>query len=166
MKADTNPYAAPLAPLPEQATRVRITAVLIGAAIGNGIFYAVISVLGMGYFWLLVLQGVPTEQLYVHAYASTPYLVVAHAVGFVCMVPGGYWSARLSPNAGTATALWAAAAMAALATLDYVAPYEFPIPGWSRVVSLLGPFPAFWLGAVLWTREVEARGRTDVDEVR
>jgi hypothetical protein len=166
MQTETNPYAAPRAPLPEPAPSGRITAVLIGASIGNGIAYAVLALLGMGYFWLLAMQGVPTEQLYAHAFASTYYLVFAHAVGSVCLVPGGYWSARLSPNAGTAAALWAAAIVAALAALDHLAPFELPIPAWSRVASLLAPFPAFWLGAVLRAREVKARARTDVGEVR
>ena len=166
MQTETNPYAAPRAPLPEHAPSTRITAVLIGASIGNGIAYAVLAALVMGYFWLLVLQGVPTEELYAHAFASTYYLAFAHAVGFVCLLPGGYWSARLSPDSGTTDALWAGAIVAALASLDHLAPYELPTPTWSRLVSLLAPFPAFWLGAALRAREVEARARTDDGEVR
>jgi hypothetical protein len=166
MQNETNPYAAPRAPLPEPEPSARITAVLTGASIGNGIAYAVLAALGMGYFWLLVLQGVPTEALYAHAFASTYYLVFAHAVGFMCLVPGGYWSARLSPNSGIAAALWAAATLAALSALDLLAPYELPIPAWSRVASLLEPFPAFWLGALLRAREVDARARADGGEAR
>lgn len=152
MQTDINPYATPHAPPPEQASRKFLTAVLIGAAIGNGIAYAVLWVVSIGFLWLLTLQGVPTEELYVRAYASTPYLVLANAVAFVCLLPGGYWSARLSPSNGTAAALLAALVMAALAALEYIAPYQLPLPTWSRVVSLLSPFPAFWLGAVIWRR--------------
>ncbi|ODU46710.1 hypothetical protein [uncultured Aquimonas sp.] len=165
MQTDSNPYAAPRTPLAEQATRLRITAVLVGAAIANGIYFGVMSVLGLGYFWLLVLQGVPTDQLYAHAYASTPYIAFAHVVGFACMVPGGYWSARLSPNAGKAAAQWAAVVLSALAALDYLSPYEFPVPLWSRLASLLGPFPAFWFGAVLWSRDVEAPAQSGSGDV-
>lgn len=158
MQTETNPYAAPRAPLSEQATRSFISVVLLGAAIGNGFYYAAISVLGMGYFWLLVLQGVPTGQLFVHVYASSAYLVFAHSVGFICMVTGGYWSARLDEEKGSSAALWAAAVLSALAILDHLAPYDLPIPAWSRVVSVLAPFPAFWLGARLRGRQRVQRG--------
>jgi hypothetical protein len=162
MQTDINPYATPHAPLPEPVARKFLTAVLIGAAIGNGIAYAVLWVVSIGFLWLLTLQGVPTEELYVRAYASTPYLVFAQAVAFVCLLPGGYWSARLSPSNGTAAALWAAFVMTALVALEYIAPYQLPIPAWSRVLSLLSPFPAFWLGAVIWHRKDAARTRKSV----
>jgi hypothetical protein len=162
MQTDINPYATPHAPPPEQASRPRLTAVLIGAAIGNGIAYAVLAVIGLGFLWLLRLQGVPIEELYVRMFASTPYLVLAHTAALICMLPGGYWSARLSPSKGTAAALWAAVLMAAFAALDLIAPYELPLPAWSRPVSLLSPFPAFWLGAVIWYRRDAARSQKPV----
>lgn len=162
MQTDINPYATPHAPPPEQASHPRLTAVLIGAAIGNGIAYAVLWVISIGFLWLLTLQGVPTEELYFRAYASTPYLVLAQTVAFICLLPGGYWSARLSPSNGAAVALWAALLIAGLAALEYISPYQQPLPAWSRVVSLVSPFPAFWLGAVIWYRRDAARSQKPV----
>lgn len=153
---DPNPYLAPQAPLLDPSTRAPLTAVVIGAAVGYGFVYVVLILINFGYFWLLTLQGVPQEALYYRALASTPFLLFCHAAMCPCMAAGGYWSARLSPGGAVRAALWSAALVAALALLDNFAPFDLPIPLWSRVLAVLLPFPAFWLGALLWRRQRDA----------
>jgi hypothetical protein len=142
-----NRYAAPNAPLDENTPSSSATAVLIGAAIGNGISYAVLFVFGLVFLWSLALQGVPTQDLYVKAHQSTSYLAFAHVVGFLCLIPGGYWSARLSPHKPLLTALLAGGIVAAFTATANLIPYELPIPLWSRITSVVTAFPAFALGA-------------------
>ena len=147
-----NRYAAPNAQLEESTTGNSGTAVLIGAAIGNGISYAVLFVFGLVFLWSLALQGVPTQDLYVKAYQSTSYLAFAHIVGFLCLIPGGYWSARLSPNKPLLAALLAGGIVAAFTATTNLIPYELPIPLWSRITSVVAAIPAFGLGAAWWRR--------------
>ena len=147
-----NRYAAPNAPLNEHVPSSSGTAVLVGAAIGYGISYAVLFVLGLVFLWALVLQGVPTQDLYAKAYQSTTYLAFAHSIGFLCMLPGGYWSARLSPTKPLLPALLAGGIVAMLAAAANLMPYELPIPLWSRITSVIAAVPAFALGAAWWRR--------------
>jgi hypothetical protein len=98
------------------------------------------------------MQGVPTQELYSRAYQSTPYLVFGHALGFLCLLQGGYWSARLSKDKPLLTAALAGGLLAAFSLLTNFLPYEFPIPLWSRIASVVESVPAFWFGALWWQR--------------
>jgi hypothetical protein len=158
---NSNPYTPPLAPvdIPEAAGN-STTAILIGVVIGTGTAYIVLTLVGLAFFWILVAQGVPAHELYVRAYQSTTYLVFAHFLGFLCSLPGGYWSARLDRTRNYGNALFAGSLVSGLALLQFCIPYELPIPYWSRVASIVLPLPAFFLGAVWWQRKCSAQGRT------
>ncbi len=153
---DPNPYTPPQAPLVDHSTRSPLAAVVVGAAVGYGLVYVALVLINFGYFWTLTLQGVPQEELYYRALGSTAFLLFGHLAMCPCMVAGGYWSSRLSPGGAVGAALSSAALVAALALLDMFGPFDLPIPFWSRVLSLVLPFPAFWLGAMLWRRHREA----------
>jgi hypothetical protein len=145
-----NPYAPPSAAA--ENTRPgsgRSVAVLVGAAIGNGIAYAVLSISGLVLLWVLTAQGVPAQELYSRAYQSNAYLLFAHFVGLVCLLPGGYWAARLSREGPVLSALLAGSLVSVFTLAQNFVPYNFPIPLWSRVASIAIPIPAFALGA-LW----------------
>lgn len=147
-----NPYAAPTSEMKEiEPVDSAATAILIGVAIGTGTAYAILSLSGLVFLWILTTQGVPAQQLYVRAYQSTGYLLLAHALGFLCELPGGYWSARLSNIRPANNALLAGLLGSALAFAQNLTPYELPVPVWSRIVSIVVPVPAFLLGA-LWQR--------------
>jgi hypothetical protein len=145
-----NPYAAPDANADLQMPTGRLQAILVGAAVGNGIAYAVFGISGLAFMWVLVAQGVPTQELYVRAYAATGYLAFAHLLGFLSLVPGGYWSVKLSPDDSSSAALVAGALVAVLSLLGNLIPYDTPVPYWSRIASVVLPIPAFMLGA--WWR--------------
>lgn len=147
-----NPFAAPNAPLSEPLPKSGAAAVFVGAAVGNGTSYVVLFMFGLVFFWVLVAQGVPTQELYARAYQSTSYLLFAHFIGLICLVPGGYWSARLSPDRPVVYALLAGAVVSAFSVLSNLLPYDLPIPLWSRVASVILPFPGFLLGAVCCRR--------------
>jgi hypothetical protein len=156
MSATPNPHASLGAEAggPGQSTS-GAAAVMIGAAIGIGVAYAVLFVCGLIFLWVLVAQGVPAADTYARAYESTRYLVFAHAVGFLCGVPGGYWSARLSAARPLRSAVLSGALVVLFTFLQNLIPYYLPVPLWSRTVAVLVPLPAFVCGAWLWLR----RGR-------
>jgi ABC-type methionine transport system permease subunit len=128
------------------------TAVFIGAAIGMALSYVVLFIFGLIFLWTLVAQGVPGNESYARAYESTPYLVFAHLVGFLCLLPGGLWIARLSAHTSIRHALYAGLLVALFSLIGNLVPYYLPIPFWSKVASVLLPVPAFILGARLHTR--------------
>lgn len=147
-----HPYAAPKSSLEEFIPGSSGTAALIGAAIGNGISYAVLYVITIIFLWVLTWQGVSVQDLQVKLYQSMAFLVVAHSVGFLCLIPGGYWSARLRPQKPMATALLAGGIVAMFTAITNILPYEDTTPVWSRIVSVVSIFPAFAFGAALWQR--------------
>jgi hypothetical protein len=129
-----------------------VSAVVIGAAIGNGLSYAVLFTMGLVFLWALVARGVPGHEAYGRAYESTWYLVFAHSGGFLCLVPGGLWAARLSARSHVRNAALAGVLVTLFALLGNVVPYYLPVPLWSRIASVLLPVPAFVLGAYLQRR--------------
>jgi hypothetical protein len=148
-----NPYAAPTSAVADtQAEARHSVAVLIGAAIGNGIAYGVLAVCSLIFLWVLTAQGVPIQDLYSRAYQSDTYLIFAHLVGLACLMPGGYWAARLSRGRTTLNVSLAGSLVSIFALLENVTPYIAPIPLWSRVASVAIPVPAFILGALYWRR--------------
>ena len=128
------------------------TSVLIAAAVGYGLSYVVLFVFGLIFLWVLVGLGVPGNETLVRAYQSASYLLFAHAVGFLCLMPGGLWAARLSATSHFRNAALAGAVVAVVTLLGNLVPYSLPIPPWSRAASVLLPIPAFLLGAVLQRR--------------
>ena len=130
------------------------TAVFIGAAVGMALSYVVLFVFGLIFLWALVAQGVPGNESYARAYESTPYLVFAHLVGFLCLLPGGLWTARLSANTSVRHALYAGLLVTLFALIGNLVPYYLPIPFWSKIASVLLPIPAFLIGARLHTHAV------------
>src|SRR5262249_36777958 len=96
--------------------------------------------------------GVSGNNAYARAHESTLYLVFAHLVGFLCLLPGGLWAAKLSTSSQIRNAVLAGVLVAAFAFLGNLVPYSLPIPFWSRVASVLLPVPAFILGAMLQRR--------------
>ncbi|MTW09379.1 hypothetical protein GM658_02095 [Pseudoduganella eburnea] len=147
-----NLYAAPKSTLDEPARGNSGTAVLVGAAVGIGISYTVLTVVGIIFLWVLTLQGVSLQDLYARAYQSTAYIAFAHVFGVLCHIYGGYWSARLASRKPLATALFAGAVVAVFTAITNLMPYELPIPLWSRIAGVLAPMPSFALGALAWRR--------------
>jgi len=145
------PYAAPSAEVRDPEPDSSQTAVLVGAAVGNGVSYAALFLMSLVFLWVLRAQGVAPQELYVRAYQSTGYLLFAHAVAFLCCAPGGYWSARLGPARPYLNAALAGSIVSALALSANLMPYDLPIPLWSRIASVVIPLPAFLLGA-RWQR--------------
>jgi hypothetical protein len=141
------PYSAPSSEVKDPKANSSSTAILVGAAVGNGVSYAVLFLMGLVFLWVLAAQGVSQQELYARAYQSTGYLVFAHVVALVCCAPGGLWSARLGPDKPYRNALLAGSIVSALALSANLMPYELPIPLWSRVASVIIPLPAFLLGA-------------------
>jgi hypothetical protein len=102
------------------------------------------------FLWVLTAQGVPVQELYLRASQNSAYLVFAHIVGLVCLMPGGYWVAHLSNERSILTASLAGSLVSAFALLENLTPYIAPIPFWSRIVSVAIPVPAFILGSWCW----------------
>jgi hypothetical protein len=127
-------------------------AIVIGAAIGNGLSYAVLFVLGLLFLWVLVAQGVSGNDSYAKAYESNSYLLFAHAVSFLCLLPGGAWTAKLSEASRVRNAALAGLLVALVGVLGNLVPYDLPIPLWSRLATALLPVPAFVVGALWQTR--------------
>lgn len=127
-------------------------AIVIGAAIGNGLSYAVLFVSGLFFLWALVAGGIPGNEAYARAYDSMAYLLFAHTVGFLCLLPGGAWTAKLSKRSCIRNAAIAGGMVAVVALLSNLVPYYVPIPFWSRVASVLLPIPAYVMGAIWQTR--------------
>ena len=125
-------------------------AVLIGAAIGAGVAYVVLSLCSLVFVWVLFGQGVPSANIPATVYQSTGYLGFAHAIAFLCGLPGGYWSARLSTSRALRNVILGGILVSLFTLLLNLVPYYVPIPLWSRVMSLLTPVPAFIVGAWLW----------------
>ena len=154
-----NPYALPKAPLAAaEPARGLTTAVLIGAAVANGVWYAVGYCYSQGWIWALFLQGVAIEALEVRYMESVAAISIAHVLGFACMMPGGYWAARLCTGHPYLSAVLAGGLFLVFTAMQFVLPYEMPVPNWSRALSLLLPIPAFLLGA--WWRRAAERTRT------
>ena len=128
------------------------SAVFVGAAVANGTCYAVLLISGNIFTWILTGQGVPSHELYARVYQSSAYLVFGHALGVLCCVPGGYWSARLGPEKPYFNSLVSASIVVLLTLAAFFVPYELPIPFWSRVVSVGAPFAGFLVGAHWWRR--------------
>jgi hypothetical protein len=146
-----NPYAAPASAIRDiEPTKSATAAILLGAAIGNGAAYAALGLCGLVFLWLLTLQGAKPQELYTLAYQSTSYLVFAHLIGLICLVPGGYWAARLSCGRHLVNASFAGFLVAAFAMIQNLVPYDLPIPFWSRIASIAIPIPAFLIGALWW----------------
>ncbi|HEV6968675.1 hypothetical protein [Roseateles sp.] len=122
-------------------------AALLGAAVGIASSYVVLFISGLVFVWALVWSGVPENESYARAYESTAYLAFAHALGFVCMLPGGLWAARFSERAHTRNAAIAGLLVALFALTANLVPYYLPVPLWSKVASTILPIPAFMLGA-------------------
>jgi hypothetical protein len=137
----------------QQLQSVRPTsAVLISAAIGIALSYVILFIFGLIFLWVLVVQGVPANQSYARAYESTSYIVFAHGVGFLCLLPGGLWTAKLSSSLPIRNAAVAGVLVAVFAAIGNLIPYDLPIPFWSRIASILLPVPAFICGALLQHR--------------
>lgn len=153
-----DPYAAPSSSPVEHklASCNGITAILVGAAVGNGIVYATLFVTVWVYLWGLSAAGVPDADLYTRAYESTWYLLFAHLVGLLSLLPGGYWSARLSTERHLFHAMLAGLIISGFSLLQCTFPYELPIPLWSMIVSVVVPIPAFLLGA-MWERRAASQ---------
>lgn len=123
-------------------------AIVIGAAIGIGLNYVVLFVFGLIFLWLLVAGGISGTEAYVKAYESIAYLLFAHTVGFLSLLPGGAWTAKLSGRSRILNAAIAGSLVAVVALLGNFVPYDVPIPFWSRLASVLLPIPAFVMGAM------------------
>jgi hypothetical protein len=148
-----NPYAPPSASQGgNKSTPANLLVVLIGASIGNGISYAVLSVSGLAFVWVLAAGGVPAQEIYSRAYQSTGYLIFAHLLGLICLVPGGYWTARFSTERQLGNAVFAGILLSLFSLLQTFVPYNTPIPLWSQLASVLIPVPAYLLGAYIWRR--------------
>jgi hypothetical protein len=140
-----------LARSPKSARKtVNWLAVVIGAAIGNGISYGVLSVAGVIFLRVLVAEGIPGNETYFRAYQSVGYLIVAHSIGFACLVPGGYWSARLGPMSSYRNAFNSGALLSLLVLIETYVPYNIPVPLWSQIASFFMPIPSFLLSAYCW----------------
>ncbi|GAA5165542.1 hypothetical protein [Viridibacterium curvum] len=149
-----NPYSPPKSGLeePSDTTDSRFVAIVLGAVIGNGICYSVLYIFGLAFLWVLAMQGVPAQETYMQAYQSVPYLLACHTLGFLCLIPGGYWCARLSRDRHLMNAALAGVLMLLFNLTANLYPYDLPIPFWSRVVSLAASIPPFLIGAALWQR--------------
>lgn len=149
--ATPNPYAPPRAALAEPSRSAgNVIAVLVGAAIGAGVAYVVLSLCSLVLVWVLFAQGVPSADIPARAYEATGYLAFAHVIAFVCGLPGGYWSARLSASRWLRNAILGGVLVSLFTLLLNLVPYYVPIPLWSRAMSLLTPVPAFIVGAWWW----------------
>lgn len=142
--------------MPDTPKNSATVAVVIGAAIGNGLAYAVLFVSGLVFVWYLVACGVPAELAYMRAHESVGYLIFAHTLAVASLVPGGYWTARLSSTSRIRNAVLAGLIVCTLTLLAYLMPYDIPAPWWSRVAAILSPLPAYLIGAVLHNRKSAA----------
>jgi hypothetical protein len=77
-----------------------MTPILVGAAIGAGASYVLLTLSGLAFFWLLAVQGVPSQELYARAYQTTWYVLAAYMVSAGCYAFGGYWTSRLASTHG------------------------------------------------------------------
>ena len=148
-----NPYAPSTGGDLEVRAPGALQAILVSAVIGNGTAYTILLLLGLAYAWVLLLTGVPIQELYAREAQSVGFLAFAHVVGFACLVPGGVWSARISPATPSFTAVMAGLLVSIFAISQFLVPYETPVPMWSRVASVVLPIPAFLLGS-LWQQRV------------
>lgn len=147
MFMQTNPFRPPISESPPEPGDVLSKPVFIGVSIGAGAAYIAMSLSGLAFVWYLSLSGTPMADLYRRAYASVPYLLFAHAEGFASMAIGGYWAARTAERRAGLAALIAGAIYALFVLLQYSTPYSWPIPFWSRALSVVLPLPGYLLGA-------------------
>ena len=151
--ASVNPYSAPNDPFEEmQPSSSGLKAVIIAAAVGNGILYFAASVLAWAYMWHLSAQGATGMDLYLPLYQSTGYLLVAHVIGVFAMLTGGYWCARLSNDRRLFRAAMAGLIIVVQVILHLTSPHGQPYPFWTCVASLVMPIPVYVAGAMLWRR--------------
>jgi hypothetical protein len=141
-------YAPPSAHVEDVApVESAVLSVFVGAAVGNGAAYGVLSVVGVAYLWILVLGGVPAERVYSEIYGSVPFLLFNHLLGFACEAVGGYWCARLSRSRSVARAFACGLLGSALAGIQVTSPFAGIIPIWSRLLSVLIPTVGSVVGA-------------------
>ncbi len=148
---EQNPYKTPVASIensPEGS--FSLVAVLIGAAVGNGILYAVSSTTALIFLWCLAFHGVSPESLYLKLCESTGYLVLEYVLSLLCLISGGYWSAKLGPQSPYRHALASGTVFTLLTVIHFFYPFEIPHPIWSRPLLLVTTIPAFLLGARWW----------------
>lgn len=154
LQTPPNPYAPPKTPGPPSPAPIEkhhLNAIFVGASVANGLAYVVMQVPSYVYFWLLRWQGIPLEALFMRAAQSVPLLLLDHALGILCCMPGGYWAARLGVDRPLKCAGLAACAVSSVAVLLITCiPYPNPVPFWSQIASVLTPFPGCWLGAFWW----------------
>lgn len=148
---EQNPYKTPAASIEDgPANSFSPVAVLIGAAVGNGILYAVVSTTALIFLWHLTYQGVSPGNLYAKAYESTGYWIFQHVMTLLCLIPGGYWSAKLGPQSPYRHAFASGAVFTLFMVIHFFYPFEIPHPIWSRPLLLVTTIPAFLLGARWW----------------
>lgn len=149
----TNPYSASNDPFEEtRPSPSGLTAIIIGAFIGDGILYAAGTALSWVIMWHLSAQGATGKDLYLPLYQSTGYLLAGHVVAGLAMLIGGYWCARLGNDRRLFRAAMAGLIIMAQIMLHLTLPYDQPYPLWTCVVSLVMPIPLYVAGAMLWRR--------------
>ena len=149
---NSNPYRPPeTAPQPEPAGTPTAMPIFVGVTVGMGLWYVVGSLSSLVFGWWLTLAGVPTAQLFQRFYTDAPFLACCHILTFLCMATGGFWATGASGGRRSA-ALISGLALTMFVVLQFATPYTVPYPGWSRLLSLLLPLPAYLVGARLHRR--------------
>ncbi len=152
-----NPFRPPdSAPAPAQAPAPLLVPVFVGTSVGTGSYYLTANVVGFAFMWWLTATGTPLARLYREVYANVPFVLASHVLASACMALGGYWAARIDATGRRRPALLCAVATIVLVLLQDALPYDLPIPGWSRIASLVLPIPLYLAGAALWRRRAQA----------
>jgi hypothetical protein len=155
MVESDNPYAPPRSQVAADAPQpTRTMPVLVGVMVGCGLVYVVLTICVWFFVWFLAAQGVASKDIYLRVYQSDAYLLFAHAGGFLCLMYGGSWTARLTQGGAAMNAAIAGILVVAFSFMQLFVPYDVPIPMWSSVMSVVAPIPAYLLGSRLWSRNV------------
>lgn len=153
-----NPFKPPSAELLPAATGLSAsTAISIAFLFGLGLFYLLSVVTGLLTSWLLIAGGTPVQDLYTVMYESPWINLLGLVVSFVSLMVSGAIVACLRQESPYQGAIALGAISMVFVIAQYLVPFDYPTPAWSKLASILSPIPGCPLGAWLWKRRPPAR---------
>lgn len=153
MASQKNPYQTPT--YNEQAIEPAnsyLTAITIGFAIALGFSLGTTNLITLAYYWILTTQGVAPQDLFRYTLQSQAYLATFHILGFLTIIPGGFWAARLGQSRQMSNAAFTGLLYSIYVILGSIAPFPIPIPRWSFLLSIVIPLVACITGGAIYQR--------------